>query len=254
MVSLTGCYRPYFRQKYIKIKPVAMKTTGTIPDIEILYEDNHLLAVNKPAGLLSQEDYTGNPDLLNLCKQYLKKMYNKPGNVFLGLLHRLDKPVSGVMLFAKTSKAASRLSKQIRDRSIKKKYLAIVEGNPPDQQYLSHHLIKNKDKNVSFVVHKTHDKGKLAELAFIKLGSVNNVHLLQITLITGRAHQIRVQLSSEGYPVWGDKKYGSTNQGNIALHSAGLTFVHPTLKNEIKLYANPPGVHPWNFFQKGIAE
>ncbi|TVP99116.1 MAG: RluA family pseudouridine synthase [Balneolaceae bacterium] len=231
-----------------------MKTTGTTPDIEIIYEDNHLLAVNKPAGLLSQEDITGKPDLLNLCKGYLKDEYNKPGNVFLGLLHRLDKPVSGVMLFAKTSKAASRLSKQIRDRTIKKNYLAIVEGSPPAQQYLSHYLVKDRDRNISSIVHKNHGEGKLAELTFKKLESANGLHLLQISLITGRAHQIRVQLSSEGYPVWGDNKYGSSYPGNIALHSAGFIFIHPTLKKEIKLLANPPKVQPWNYFGKVIPE
>ena len=124
-----------------------MKTTATDPDIEILFEDNHLLAVNKPAGLLSQEDYSGQPDLLALCKEYLKRKYNKKGNVFLGLLHRLDKPVGGVMLFAKTSKAASRISEQIRKRSIKKKYYTVVEGVSPQNGMLQDYLLKNSQTN-----------------------------------------------------------------------------------------------------------
>ena len=227
-----------------------MKTTGTTPDVEIIYEDNHLLAVNKPAGLLSQEDITGKPDLLNLCKMYLKKEYKKPGNVFLGLLHRLDKPVSGIMLFAKTSKAASRLSDQIRKRTVKKIYLAVAEGNPPAQQYLSHYLMKDSEKNISSVVSKDHNDAKHAELTFQKLGSEQGLHLLRISLITGRPHQIRVQLSSEGFPVWGDKKYGSNKPGKIALHAYGLNFEHPTLKKEIELQAKPPVTHPWKIFAK----
>ncbi len=225
-----------------------MKTTGTSPDVEIIYEDNHLLAVNKPAGILSQEDITGKPDLLNICKTYLKQAYNKPGNVFLGLLHRLDRPVSGIMLFAKTSKAASRISEQIRNRTFKKNYLAIAEGSPPSYQFLSHHLVKDKDKNISTVVKSASKQSKLAELTFNKLHSSHGLHLLQISLITGRAHQIRVQLSNEGYPIWGDKKYGSISKGDIALHAYKLKFEHPTLKNEIELYAKLPSCHPWKYF------
>jgi len=225
-----------------------MKTTGTNPDIEILYEDNHLLAVSKPKGLLSQEDYSGDVDLLSICKDYLKKEYNKPGNVFLGLLHRLDKPVSGVMLFAKTSKAAARISEQIRRRTISKTYAAVVEGHPPGHAVLTHYLHKDRDANYVKVV-SPHEKGaKRAELMFRLLEQNENLALLKISLITGRAHQIRVQLAEQGYPIWGDKKYGTGNHSKIALHASELKVEHPTLKKEMVFSSKPPKDIPWNMF------
>jgi 23S rRNA pseudouridine1911/1915/1917 synthase len=227
-----------------------MKTTGTTPDIEILFEDNHLLAVNKPAGLLSQEDHSGEPDLLTLCKEYLKREYNKQGNVFLGLLHRLDKPVGGVMLFAKTSKAASRISEQIRRRSIKKTYHTVVEGTSPQNGMLQDFLLKNNQTNTVSVVSSKEKKAKKAELIYQRKQVQNNMSLLKITLITGRPHQIRVQLSSLGYPVHGDHKYGSKHTGNIALHASELTFSHPTLKKETTVRTNLPIGFPWDFFNK----
>jgi 23S rRNA pseudouridine1911/1915/1917 synthase len=223
-----------------------MKTTGTLPDIEILFEDNHLLAVNKPKGVLSQEDYTGDPDLLTLCKEYLKKEYNKPGNVFLGLLHRLDKPVGGVMLFAKTSKAASRISEQIRKRTIKKTYLAVVEGSAPENGYLTHYLLKNSEANTVKSVKKGTRDAKEAQLTFQKIDSSDGLSLLKISLITGRAHQIRVQLSEHGFPIYGDHKYGSKNREAIALHAFELECTHPTLKEELKFQAFPEKTFPWN--------
>jgi 23S rRNA pseudouridine1911/1915/1917 synthase len=225
-----------------------MKQTGTTPDIDILYEDNHLLAVNKPAGILSQEDHTGNTDLLNLCKEYIKKEYNKPGKVFLGLLHRLDRPVSGVMLFAKTSKAASRISEQIRKRKVKKKYLAVVEGTPPPNGFLSHHLKKDTTQNRVMAVPAGKPGAKEAQLIFQKLDQRQNLALLEIDLITGRPHQIRVQLSEEGFPIWGDQKYGKPGKPSPALHAWKLTVTHPTLKNESVFTANPPKSEPWNKF------
>ncbi len=225
-----------------------MKTTGTNPEIEILYEDNHLLAVNKPAGLLSQEDHTGDQDLLTLCKEYLKNEYNKKGNVFLGLLHRLDKPVSGVMLFAKTSKAASRISEQIRKRSIKKSYHAVVEGESPQNGLLQDYLLKNKKTNIVSVVSKKNKAAKKAELIYQREQIKQGLSLLNITLITGRPHQIRVQFSNLGYPVYGDQKYGSKHTGKIALHASELNFSHPTLKKEKTVRANLPTGAPWNLF------
>lgn len=225
-----------------------MKTTGTEPNITILYEDNHLLAVNKPRGVLSQEDHTGQNDLLNLCKVYLKREYNKPGNVYLGLLHRLDKPVSGVMLFAKTSKAASRISEQIRNRSIKKGYLAVVGGNPEGRHFLSHYLAKDRQKNISSVVSKNSRDAKKAELMFTVQQQSDSLSLVSVALLTGRPHQIRVQLSHSGYPIFGDQKYGSHFTGNIALHANRLEFMHPTLKKEIKIEAPRPDEYPWNLF------
>ena len=227
-----------------------MKTTATDPDIEILFEDNHLLAVNKPAGLLSQEDYSGQPDLLALCKEYLKRKYNKKGNVFLGLLHRLDKPVGGVMLFAKTSKAASRISEQIRKRSIKKKYYTVVEGVSPQNGMLQDYLLKNSQTNTVSVVSSKNKNAKKAELIYQRHQVASNLSLLDVTLITGRPHQIRVQLSHLGYPIHGDQKYGSKNAGEISLHAAELTFTHPTLKKEITVRSNVPTGFPWYFFKK----
>lgn len=225
-----------------------MKTTDTYPNIEILFEDNHLLAVNKPAGVLSQEDHTGQPDILTLCKEYLKREYNKKGNVFLGLLHRLDKPVSGVMLLAKTSKAASRMSEQIRKRSLKKIYLAIVEGSPPKNGMLQDYLIKNPKTNTVSVVSKKNKNAQKAELFYQSEKELNQLTLLNITLITGRPHQIRVQLSHLGYPILNDRKYGSKNNGQITLHASELQIKHPTLKKKVIIRSKLPDNEPWNLF------
>lgn len=226
-----------------------MKTTQTDPDIKIIHEDNHLLVVHKPSGLLSQEDHTGDPDILTLCKEYLKKKYNKPGKVFLGLLHRLDRPVSGVMVFAKTSKAASRISEQIRSRTIKKRYLAIVEGDPPPNGYLTHYLKKDPKTNRVTVVKPDDSQAKEAQLIFQRLETIEGLSLLQVDLITGRPHQIRVQLSAEGYPIRGDQKYGTAGQSTPALHAFELKFEHPTLKKEVNFRANPPETGLWNKFR-----
>jgi len=224
------------------------KSTGTNPDIPILFEDNHLLVVNKPAGLLSQEDYTKEPDLLNICKEYIKKEYDKPGNVFLGLLHRLDKPVSGVMVFAKTSKAASRISEQIRKRTVKKKYLAVVNGNPPKNGLLEHYLEKDSKKNLVIAVSNPGKKSKEARLSYIKLDQVEDLALVDINLITGRAHQIRVQFAESGTPVYGDKKYGYKNGEQIALHAYKFRLEHPVKKEKMTFRALPPNEAPWNRF------
>jgi 23S rRNA pseudouridine1911/1915/1917 synthase len=229
-----------------------MKTTGTNPDIEIIFEDNHLLAVNKPKGLLSQEDRTGKPDLLSLCKDYIKKEYNKPGNVFLGLLHRLDRPVSGIMLFAKTSKAAGRISEQIRKRNVQKTYLTVVEGAPPASGMLSDHLLKDKKINRVLVVQSGTKGAKKAELTFQRLDQKNGIALLSVNLITGRAHQIRVQLAQAGFPIWGDQKYGTGNHPTIALHAWKMTIQHPTLKNELTFSTKIPEKYPWGQFDKTI--
>jgi len=225
-----------------------MKTTGTDPDIEILFEDNHLLAVKKPAGLLSQEDHSGKADILTLCKEYLKREYNKKGGVFLGLLHRLDKPVGGVMLFAKTSKAASRISEQIRKRTVKKIYHAIVEGKSPKNGMLQDFLYKDKKTNTVSVVSSKNIKGKKAELIYQRENYNNNLSLLKITLITGRPHQIRVQLSHLGYPIYGDNKYGSKKSQSLSLFASELIVMHPTLKKEIYIHTDTPNQYPWNIF------
>ncbi len=226
-----------------------MNSTGTDPDIPILYEDNHLLVVNKPAGLLSQEDHTGRPDLLNLCKTYIKKEYNKPGNVFLGLLHRLDRPVSGVMVFGKTSKAASRISEQIRARKVKKFYMAILDGDPPPNGVLEHHLLKNHKNNVTEVIHSPRKESKLAKLSFKTVERIKKMALVDINLETGRAHQIRVQFAEIGAPVHGDKRYGTSSADPIALHAHKFRLIHPTQKEEMEFIAPIPGHAPWNQFK-----
>lgn len=228
-------------------------STGTNPDLPILFEDNHLLAIQKPIGVLSQEDHTGSADVVNLCKEYLKREYDKPGNVYLGLLHRLDKPVSGVMLLAKTSKSASRLSEQIRKRKVKKTYLVVVDGDAPENGYLSHHLLKNESTNTVSVVPGKTKGAKEALLTFQKIASAGGKSLLKISLITGRAHQIRVQLAEHGYPIIGDHKYGSDKQPDIALHAHEFIFEHPTLKNEIIISSYPRLTPPWSLFKDNIS-
>jgi len=226
-----------------------MPSTGTTPDIPIIYEDNHLLVVNKPVGILSQEDHTGRTDLLSLCKQYIKKRYDKPGNVFLGLLHRLDRPVGGVMVFAKTSKAASRISEQIRERKVKKSYLAVLDGDPPPNGVLEHHLLKNHKTNVTEVVSSPRKKSKLAKLSFQTIDRSNGMALVDINLETGRAHQIRVQFAEIGTPVHGDNRYGKASKNSIALHAHNFRLIHPTLKEEHEFVAPLPKQLPWNLFE-----
>ena len=225
-----------------------MKSTGTNPNIEIVFEDNHLLAINKPAGVLSQEDRSGSPDVLTICKEFIKKEYNIPGNVFLGLLHRLDQPVSGIMILAKTSKAASRISDQIRKRTVKKSYLAIVSGQPPANGTFKHYLTKDKSSNITRISVSSDKKAKSAELTFHKLEQDQDTALVEINLITGRAHQIRVQFAAEGFPLLGDGKYGSNTPGTITLHAYSLSITHPTLKNFVTFVSSPPKSQQWNRF------
>ncbi len=225
-----------------------MNKTDTDPDIEILYEDNHLLAISKPKGLLSQEDYSGDPDVLTLCKAYLKKKYDKPGNVYLGLLHRLDRPVSGVMLLAKTSKAASRISEQIRKRTIKKRYLAIVHGEPDKQGFYTHYLVKDQNNNIVKSVPESVKGAKKAELIYRTLQTREKLSLMELSLITGRAHQIRVQFAEEEHPLWGDHKYGNSEGNEIALHAFQYQIDHPTLKKEQIFQSKPPESYPWSIF------
>ncbi len=227
------------------------KHTKTTPSIPIIYEDNHLLVIDKPAGVLSQEDNSKNPDVLNLCKIYLKKKYNKPGNVYLGLVHRLDQPVSGLMVLARTSKAASRLSEQIREHSIDKTYWALVEGMTPMEQTLEHHL--SKDKRTNFVKAYNSKKSftKVAKLKFKTIKQSAHHSLVEVDLITGRAHQIRVQMAKIGFPLWGDYKYGEVGNKpgkSLGLRSVKLSFIHPVTKEKMEFTANPPKLQPWSFF------
>ncbi|GIN72075.1 RNA pseudouridine synthase [Bacillus sp. J14TS2] len=222
-------------------------------DIPILYEDNHLLAVEKPVNIPVQADQTGDPDLLTMLKADIKIRYQKPGNVYLGLVHRLDRPVGGVMVFAKTSKAASRLSDAIRRRAFDKTYLAIVRGTPQDKQAkLLHHLWKDQKKNQVYVVPENDARGKKAILDYKVIGEAKGMSLLEIKLHTGRPHQIRVQLSTIGCPLYGDQKYGQTVNKpgqQIALWASELGFEHPTTKEWVKVSQAPPHHFPWNTWE-----
>ena len=206
-----------------------------IEDKDVLYEDNHIIIINKKSGILSQSNGTNEPDILTLTKKYLKEKYNKPGNVYLGLVHRLDRMVSGVMVLAKTSKAASRISEQIRNKTFKKEYLCIVSGklNKPSDK-LTNYLIKDGNKKISYITRE--DKGKIAILDYevLDYNKLNDVSLLKIKLYTGRFHQIRCQLSNINHPIIGDIKYGNIKYKNrVLLHSYKITFLHPIKKNKI---------------------
>jgi 23S rRNA pseudouridine1911/1915/1917 synthase len=222
-------------------------------NIKIIFEDNHLLVVEKPVNILSQEDDTGDADLLTMLKDDIKIRYNKPGQVYLGLIHRLDRPVGGVMVFAKTSKAASRLSEQIRGDDFKKTYYAVVHGLPSQQQQLlKHYLIKDSKINTVKAFDKEVKESKEARLEYEVLGNEGNLSLVKVNLHTGRSHQIRVQLSTIGYPLYGDQKYGEevNKPGQqIALWSTRIELIHPTLKEEMQFDSQPPEVFPWNAFE-----
>ena len=190
-----------------------------LPKINIIYEDNHIIVVEKPINIPTCEDDSHDKDLLNMIKDYIKEKYNKPGNVYLGLIHRLDRPVGGVMVFAKTSKAASRLSKQVSLHTLKKTYILVCEGNINDRGEMIDYLSKDNKTNTSFVTDK--NNGKIAKLKYNKLDYKDNMSLVRVELETGRSHQIRVQFSSRGYPLVGDARYNpnSDNKTNIALYA-----------------------------------
>ncbi len=221
---------------------------------EVTYEDNHIIVVNKLGGALVQGDKTGDRTLADDVKSYLKKKYNKPGNVFLGIVHRIDRPVSGLVLFARTSKALSRLSESFRLKKIHKTYWAITANLPSDKQgMLRLYLRKNQQKNKSFVVNKETKGGKLSELEYKIIASSNRSHLLELNPITGRHHQIRTMLSHIGCPIKGDLKYGakrSNPDGNISLHAKEITFIHPVKKEEMSLEASLPNESLWNVFRE----
>jgi len=222
--------------------------------LEILYEDNHVIVVNKKASDIVQGDKTGDVTLPDLIKAYLKEKYNKPGNVFCGVVHRLDRPTSGAVIFARTSKALERLNKQFRDKETNKVYWAIVEQKPEkNSERLVHFLRKNENQNKSYVCDKNANGAKEAILTYNFLKSSDNYHLLEIELETGRHHQIRVQLATISCTIKGDLKYGSkrSNQdGSICLHARKISFIHPTSKEQIEITAPVPDNPLWNFFQK----
>ncbi len=226
-----------------------------VPDV--LYEDNHLLVVNKPVGMLVQGDETGDVPITEHYKSYLKVKYNKPGNVFLGLVHRIDRPVSGVMVLAKTSKAMQRLNKQFKNKHPEKIYFAIVKNMPAEKSaHLKHYLKKNREQNKSYVVDQHTGGAKYAELKYEHIASSDTYHLLKVELLTGRHHQIRCQLAHCGCPIKGDLKYGfprSNKDGSISLHAGRLGLEHPVRKENISFSAPFPSTDVlWNLFRQFV--
>ncbi|MBD7968124.1 RluA family pseudouridine synthase [Paenibacillus gallinarum] len=227
-----------------------------LPPLTILYEDNHLLGVEKIVNVPTQADVSGDMDMLNLLKEDIKIRFNKPGNVYLGLVHRLDRPVGGAMIFAKTSKAASRLSDAVRTRKFDKTYVAVVHGHPPARQgRLEHTLLKDEKTNIVTAVPKGTPGGKDAVLDYYVLGQNDHFSLIQVVLHTGRSHQIRVQCKEMGCPLYGDQKYGSTVNKpgqQLSLWSCSVGFPHPVSKEYVQLISIPPREYPWNEWQESI--
>lgn len=215
--------------------------------INIIYEDNHLLVVEKPINIPVQEDSSKDLDFLTILKDFIKKRDNKPGNVFLGLVHRLDRPVGGIMVFAKTSKCASRLSEQVRNRTFKKTYYAIVEGKVEKKETLIDKLLKDTKNNIV----KVDKSGKEAILEYELIDYKDNLSLVRIDLKTGRSHQIRVQFSSRNHALYGDQKYNknAVKGEQIALFSNSISFLHPITKNLLKFEIELPNRKPWNIFK-----
>lgn len=220
-----------------------MNQNNTDISERILYEDNHLIIVNKLSGELVQGDNTGDMPLLEKVREYIKVKYKKPGNVFCGLVHRIDRPVSGAVVFAKTSKALARMNEKVKNRDISKTYWAIVEGKvDPEEQQLVHFLRKDSAQNKTIVSEKDGELWQRAELSYKLLANSDRYSLLEIELHTGRHHQIRAQLSHIGHPIKGDVKYGakrSEQYGAIFLHSRRISFIHPVSKMEIDVCAEP---------------
>ena len=219
----------------------------------VVYEDNHIVVVNKTSSEIVQGDKTGDTPLSEMVKQYLKEKYNKPGNVFIGVTHRLDRPVSGLVVFAKTSKALPRLNEMFRNGEVKKTYWAIVKECPKETEgELVHYLVRNEKQNKSYAYDKEVKNSKKAVLHYKLIGHSQNYYLLEVDLKTGRHHQIRCQLAKMGCPIKGDVKYGSPRSnpdGSICLHARTVQFVHPVSKEMIRLTAPVPEGNLWNGFE-----
>lgn len=222
-------------------------------DLKVLYEDNHIIVVEKPVNIPSQGDKTGDIDMLTIIKSYIKEKYNKPGDVYLGLVHRLDRPTGGVMVFARTSKAASRLSEQVRDKKFHKKYLAIVDGKMENETgSMRDFLLKNEKTNTSKVVKEGTKNSKEAILDYevVKYNEEINMSVVKVDLHTGRHHQIRVQFASKGHSLSGDQKYGTRGRGKgLALWAYSLSFVHPTTKEQMTFEDYPEITGSWKILE-----
>ena len=224
-----------------------------IPTPKVLFEDNHLIIVNKPAGYLSQGDATGDIDMTEITKQYIKVKYDKPGLVFLGLAHRIDRPVSGALIMCRTSKALSRMTELFKKREIKKTYHAIIMNRPPNvSDRLVSYLRKDTKRNKSKVSKKPFQGAKEAVLSYTQISEIGNHSLLEVNLETGRPHQVRAQLSHYKMPILGDAKYqpqAPLHDMSIALHSRSLEFIHPVKKEPVRVTAAYPNTEWWNIFQ-----
>lgn len=225
-------------------------------ELKVLYEDNHIIVVEKPVNIPSQGDKTGDIDMLTIIKQYIKEKYNKPGDVYLGLVHRLDRPTGGVMVFARTSKAASRLSEQVRDKKMHKKYLCIVDGQMENPKgTMRDFLLKNEKTNTSKVVKEGIKNAKegILDYEVVKYSKEINMSVVKVDLHTGRHHQIRVQFSSRGHSLSGDQKYGTRGRGKgLALWAYSLSFIHPTTKQELTFEDFPEKVGSWKILEDVI--
>lgn len=228
---------------------------NVIEELTVLYEDNHIIVVLKPQNAPCCEDVTGDEDMLTKIKNYIKVKENKPGNVYVGLVHRLDRVTGGVMVYAKSSKAASRLSEQMRSGDFEKKYLTVVCGSPKeDRAVLVDYMKKNPVNNMVYVCPPTVEGAKRAELEYVKIAEKDGLSLMLATLHTGRTHQIRVQMAHNGTPVYGDMRYGGENavKGKIALWATSLGFFHPVSKEKMVFKIQPPMENkPWNLFDIG---
>ena len=218
--------------------------------VKVLYEDNHIIVAIKPAGVLSQSDGSDSPDMLTILKAYIKEEYSKPGEVYLGLVHRLDRPVSGVMVFARTSKAASRLSEQIRTRKVEKIYRCVVKGVLEGAGRLENYISKDEDRNIVTVIDKETPGFKASYLDYKALASKDGLTMVEVKLGTGRSHQIRAQMAHRGYPLIGDQKYGDKDKRckDIALEAYKLSFEHPVKREFITFEAPLPSGYPWSLF------